>query len=275
MSASVQAGYLYPFTALFTVNLKESLFTKRIIIPFLIFAIPVVLLFLWRVIYMLAPLPPGSPLSDPFLQYETITKLFLAYIIIPLIALMRGSALLSEEWQTGTMLLLQIRPVPRWVITAGKLASFIIYGLILLSFSLVASFLIAASFPDSGMFPGDLTYLLKDIQIFTLALAVYGSLLMLIGIYFTRPMMAGIVLLLWDLFGSYLPGNAHRLTVRYYLQSIAPEIKQNVSVFDSFVALTPASTTVSVLVLMGIIVICVLLSSFILSRKTIQPESAQ
>lgn len=273
MSVSFQTRIGYPLTALFTVNLREFLFSKRVVLPFIIFILPVLLLFVWRIGAMVADPPPGSPLADAFEQYANITSFLFLYIIIPLTALILGTSLLSEEWQTGTMLLLQIRPVPRWVISAGKLAAYICFSLILLTASLVASFLIAASYPDSGMIPHDTDILFRDLRMYSLGLAVYGAVMMLVGIYFKRPFLSGIILFAWDIFGSYIPGYAHRLTIRFYMQSLMPQASQLNTMLESFVSHTPAGAYESVIVLLGVIVVSVLLSSYILSRKTIQPDT--
>lgn len=275
MSLPFQTRIGYPFMALFTVNLRGYIFSKRMIQPFIIYILPVLLLFIWRIIAIVIDPPPGSPIADSFEQYSNITSFMYLYIIIPLIAIMLGTDMLSEEWQTGTMLLLQIRPVPRWVISAGKLAAYIVFCVLMLSGSLIISFLIAASLPDSGMIPNDLDILFRDLRIYSLGFAVYGSVMMLVGIYFRRPLMFGIVLLfIWDQFGAYLPGYAHRLTIRFYMQSLLPGASRINNMLESFITHVPASTFESVAVLLGVIVFCIFLSSFILSRKTIQPESS-
>ncbi len=271
MSASLQMRIGYPFTALFTVNLRRFVFSKTVVAPFIIFGLPVLVMFIWRLFTVISEPAPGAPISDPYIAYTQTTAYLFSVIIIPLIALMLGSPLLSEEWQTGTMLLLQIRPVPRWVISAGKLFAYSCFTVLMMTVSITVSFLLAASLPDSGMIPYDLDVLFRDWRIYSLGLIVYGAVMMLIGIYFKRPIMFGIAFLIWDLFASYLPGYAHKLTARYYLQSIMPGQGDSNIMLNTFAVHSPASVTEAVLVLVGIIIVCIFLSAFVLSRKTIQP----
>lgn len=268
----LQARIAYPLTALITTNTQMSLSTRKAIFPALIVAFPLGLVVLFRALVFVWGMPGGNPEdSDPFNLYSVLCASVYLQFILPLLGLLKGMTTLSEEIDDGTIMFLRLRPVPRIVIVAGKFLGFALSTSLLLIVSLWCTYGILSTLPGANMFLGDLAVLIKDTWILCLGLAAYGSVTMLIGAYFRKPMMFGIFLLfVWDAWAAYIPGSAHKFTIKHYLQSIFPhQERQDASVTGIIQALlsnnAPSSTLVSVLTLLGIV-----LAGIILTNLTIQ-----
>ena len=65
--------------------------------------------------------------------------------------------------------------------------------------------------------------LLIDLGLLGLGLAVYGALFALVGAWFKRPLLTGLVFVFgWEPIAVVIPGYMKNLTVAFYLQGLAP-----------------------------------------------------
>ena len=123
---------------------------------------------------------------------------------------------------------------------------------------------------------GDFATLVKDTWVLCLGLAVYGAVMMLIGTYFKRSLMIGIFLIfVWDAFAAYIPGTAHKLTIKHYLQSIFPHDKTETGIKALLSDNVPSSMTVSLTTLGVTIAVCVVLTTLAFQFKQLDnvPEA--
>jgi hypothetical protein len=68
-------------------------------------------------------------------------------------------------------------------------------------------------------FPG----LMTDLGLIGLGLAVYGAVFALVGAWFRRPLLAGLVFAFgWEPVASVIPGYMKHFTVSFYLQGLVP-----------------------------------------------------
>lgn len=272
---NVQARVLYPFTALVTTNTKMSLLSGKVFFPAMIAAIPLVLVIILRSLWAIMGAPNANPeTSDPYVIYSMLCAMLYLQLAIPLLALLKGMGTFTEEIEEGTLMFLRLRPVPRTIIIAGKFFAFVLSTALLLIVSLWGSYIILSTIPESDMLLGDLDILIKDTWVLTLGLAAYGSVMMLVGTYFKHRIMMGIFLLfVWDAWAAYIPGSAHQFTIKHYLQSIFPHEREQ-SVMEALLSSnTPATMTVSLAALIGVIVICIFLTSLAFQLKQLSSDA--
>jgi ABC-type transport system involved in multi-copper enzyme maturation permease subunit len=265
----------YPLTALITTNTRAFLFTSKVIAPLIIAALPVLLVAVMRIVFWIFSQWEDMHIGDRFEIYSVISATIFLQFIVPLLALLRGLTIFSEEKRERTITYLFLRPIPRTVLALGKFLGAIIPMMILLALSMAGVFMILGTFPDTDIIQYDTPVLIKDIWILCLGLAAYAGVMMLIGTYFKRSLLIGIFLIfVWDAFASYIPGFAHRLTVKYYIQSIFPHQETRNMVSKILVTHSQISVAAAYITLIGIIAVCIALTTYILKHREFIGEGA-
>ncbi|MEW6237886.1 MAG: ABC transporter permease [Candidatus Omnitrophota bacterium] len=266
----------YPLSALITINLRMTLLRRKILFPAIVALIPLFPVLFWRLIVAIYGFPPSKSGGDPFNIYTLCSASMFMQFVVPLLSLLRGLSVMSEEVDEGTLIFLRLRPIPRTVIVLGKFMAYVLSVVILTGISLTAVYLILGSMPGADMILSEYRVLLRDMRIFALGLASYGAVMMLVGIFFKHSLKVGAFLLfVWDAFAAYIPGTAHKLTIKHYLQSIFP--RQDFAsgggndVKEIMIALLsehkPSSATVSIVTLLGIIAASIVLTVLALKYK--------
>jgi ABC-type transport system involved in multi-copper enzyme maturation permease subunit len=258
----------YPLTALITTNVRMQLFTRRIIPPLIIVAIPFTLVFVMRVIFWIFSAKQEFNADTPFDIYSALCASAYLQFVVPMLALLRGLTVFSEEKKEKTITYLFLRPLPRWVLASGKYLGSLFTMCVLLAGSMIGAFLVLGSLPESNLLQGDIPVLLTDIGTLSLGLAAYGSVMMAIGTYFRKSLLIGIFLIfIWDPFAAYIPGFAHKFTIKYYLQCIFPhqESRDLISVF--LTNHIPVSSMQAYAILAVIILTSLALTTLVLQHK--------
>ena len=145
--------------------------------------------------------------------------------LVPILSLIAGVAVISEELEDRTITYLLTRPVPRAAIFLGRwLAAFVWLGL-LLSVSITAVILILGVPTESGveaLSPLGFAGLLIGVAL--LGSAIYSAAFAALGARIKHPMIVGLgYTFAIEIFLTNLPGKARAATVQYYLRSIANE----------------------------------------------------
>jgi ABC-2 type transport system permease protein len=266
---NVQARILYPLTALVTTNTKMSLCSRKAFFPGLIVSFPLGLVILFRILWIIWGAPSDDPeATDAFLIYSMLCAMMYMQLIIPLLSLLKGMGTFTEEIEEGTLMFLRLRPAPRSIIIAGKFLSYVITTSVLLTISLWGVYTILSTIPGAGMFLGDLNVLIKDTWVLILGLVAYGAVMMLIGTYFKHRIMIGVfVLFIWDAWAAYIPGSAHKFTIKFYMQSIFPHQREQTIVESLLTNNPPAAMTTSIITLLGIALVSIFLTSLAFQFK--------
>jgi len=144
--------------------------------------------------------------------------LLLLQIVVPLVALLAGSAVIAEEVEDRTITFLFTRPIPRQAVLLGRwLATLVVVlGLIAVSVALLVE---AAEISEA---PGP--RVARDVsrpllQSALLGGAVYSALFAVAGVFFRHPMIAGIAYAFAiEGFLANLPGGTQTLAVQYHLR---------------------------------------------------------
>ena len=209
----------------------------------------------------LAGLPPlvawiasrASSRHDGVAIATHIGWLLLVQVVTPLLALLSGSAVVTEEIEDRTITYLFSRPIPRAAVLLGRWLA----ALVVVSFFLGVSAILTCVAADAVGEPGLLRPLLAASLI---GGAVYSGLFASAGVFVRHPMIAGLgYTFAIEGFLANLPGKNQSLTIQYYLRSlIAARGSAAWSTVEGF-ASTRFETAEASIATLGIVLAAVLL----------------
>jgi ABC-type transport system involved in multi-copper enzyme maturation permease subunit len=138
--------------------------------------------------------------------------LLLVQVVVPLCALVCGSAVVTEEIENRTITYLFTRPIPRSAVLLGRWGAALVVLSVLLGLSAVSTSWVVAS--EDGISAPLLAATL-------LGGAVYSGLFAAAGVFFRHPMIAGLgYAFAIEGFLANLPGKNQVLTIQYHLRSV-------------------------------------------------------
>ncbi|HTF88361.1 MAG TPA: ABC transporter permease subunit [Planctomycetota bacterium] len=145
--------------------------------------------------------------------------IMLLQIVVPLLALIAGSAVVSEEIEDRTITYLFSRPIPRASLLFGRwLATVMFLGTILAAAT--ALLLLAASTSKVASDPLDAALVRALFEAVLMGATVYSALFAVAGILFKSPILVGLgYTFAVEGFLANLPGGNQSLTIQYYLRS--------------------------------------------------------
>jgi len=192
------------------------------------------------------------------LLYLDIIRLVYGTLLVPLFGLLLGTAAVSEEIESHTIMQIVSRPVTRteiviWryvaTIVAGSMAAFVATGIMYIWFGLVSGI-------DIGLLVGSWAFL-------TVCNSVYCAIFMLLGIALSRPLFWGVLVVLYEqLLGavfSFIGGAPY---------SLSAHMSNMGSIFVPFSYHIPGwSSASSVTLLLLILIVCLVMATFLFHRK--------
>ena len=189
--------------------------------------------------------------------------ILLVQVVTPLLALLAGSAVVTEEIEDRTITYLFSRPIPRAAVLLGRWLAVLVVVSVFLG---ISAFLTCAGAGVGMDEPGVLVPLLQATLI---GGAVYSGLFAAVGVFVRHPMIAGLgYTFAVEGFLANLPGKNQALTVQYYLRSvIASRGSDDWSVIEGF-ADTRFQTAGSALTTLAVVLLAVLaLASWRIGRR--------
>ena len=258
--------FVNPLVALVTANTREMLFRRNVILPLSVALLPVLALALIRAGGVRGAVPDAGG-DGGYELYAVLCASFYLQFLVPLLALLKGLSIFSREQEEGTLIYLFIRPVPRIILIAGKFLAFWISTSIIVLLSLGAAYLLLGGIAGLNGVAENFGVFTKDVGVLCLGLGAYGAALMTVGVLVKRSLGVGILLLAWDMVATYIPGSTYLLTVKYYLQSIFPHQRTEPGLIALLSYHPPASLTQSMLTLIGVLVVGIGLSTFLITVK--------
>lgn len=197
---------------LFRTHLWRIVWTKRVLMCALLALLP-------SLIPVLASLSEHGPSPLEMVLYPG-WHIYLGFIV-PLVSLITGSAVISEEIDDRTITYLFVRPFPRAALLLGRwLATAVILMVVLGGgcAALVITAKVLAPSPELAEFPAAAVAPL--IQVAMLGGAVYSALFAAIGTFLKRPMIVGLgYVFLIEVLLARMPGRNQNLSVVYHLWS--------------------------------------------------------
>jgi ABC-type Na+ efflux pump permease subunit len=253
MSSMLRASWI-----LFSAHLFRTLRSRRALFCMLMAVIPVGLAF---TVSRFAVFSNSEDAQVPYFMFLQVG--------VPLISLLLGSAVVSEEIDDRTISYLLTRPIPRASILLGRYAATLVILALILGVSAGLTghwlgtlrdrrgeLLLPADFPRTFCF------------VVVTGGAVYGAIYAAIGAWLKWPIIVGLgYTIACEGFLANFPGRSQRLAVQYYLKSwlFGGDVSAMGPVDFLTTPLLPAAEAIRMLVFIGIGALAV--GSWILSKR--------
>ena len=213
----------------FELALGQMLWSRRTAFMALIAAGPVLIAALLRALAALPLFEAGAgqiggravSLDGPDIFGLMIWTFYLRFTV-PVLGVFYGTSLIADEVEDRTITYLFTRPAPRGAVLVGKyLAYLACAAVVVLPSVMVVYFLVVPLL--GGSIGRNFPALLVDLGLIGAGFAVYGAVFALVGAWFRRPLLTGLVFVFgWEPVVVVLPGYMKYLSVGYYLQGLAP-----------------------------------------------------
>lgn len=234
--------------AVFSLELRKCLFSKRILIPLLLASIPVILMSLWYVFSI--PKEIESSLGGTSALYATVFRAFILRLLVFFACVAVFTRLVRGDLQEQVIHYYLLCPVKREVLLVGRYLAGVVSVAICFMVSVTASYLMMFQASDSGsleqfvLMGAGKAHLAAYLGITLLACFGYGAVFLLFGMLFKNPIIPSGIVLGLEYINFLLPPVMKKVSVIFYLESLCPvPIKE--SVFS--VAADPATVGVAVL----------------------------
>lgn len=234
--------------AVFCLEFRKCLFSKRILIPLFLASIPVVLMG----IRFLVDLPDEvvNTMGGTSALYATVFRAFILRLLVFFACVAVFTRLVRGDLQEQVMHYYLLCPVRREVLLTGKyLAGVAAVGLCFM-ISVTASYLMLFQAAGSGnieqfvLLGVGKAHLASYLGITLLACFGYGAVFLLFGMLFKNPIIPSGVVLGLEYINFLLPPVMKKVSVIFYLESLCPvPIKESIL----SVAARPASWPVALL----------------------------
>lgn len=229
---------------------------------------------------MEAILPPHIPkvAAWPFLFTTLMGFMFLQTVVL-LIPLLFATSLIRNEMDSGTLVYLVTRPIPRWLLLLAKFFAVSAVSAILVIVAMVL-FKLAFFLPGGDPIPGSFDWnesMLAFMRAGVLGVIGYGALFTLVGLLSRRGLIWGIAygFLSEFVLATFVPAVVKKLTLMHYLRSVAladldllgqleePTLQQAefVQNMTNVLELVPPSR--AYLTVFGVAVVCLALAVFV------------
>ncbi len=191
-----------------TLTLRQLVGRGRTILMGLLALLPVLL----AVVYRLG----GEDVDQPRWVAQVLFEGLIVTTLLPLTALVYGTAALGAEIEDGTAVYLLAKPVPRSQIILGKLlAAWGLTSATVLASALVAGAIGLAGAPGRGLLVGFGIGLVSGSLL-------YSALFVMLSVVTSRALIAGLVyVFIWEGLINGLFAGTRLLSVRHYTLSIA------------------------------------------------------
>ena len=243
----------------FLISVERMLPRGRSLWVFLLLALPIV----FGILLKIYP-PKGLPLTG-FELYGVVIALFFVRNLLPLVALLFGSALIADAVESKTITYYLTRPISRLSIFFGEFLAYLVTVLTLTVPCVVATYVILCAGTPQGLGFGA-PDLVQDLGACALTLFTYGGVFALLGVSLKRPLIPGLLFLfVWEGFVANFPGDAPNYTLTAYARSLIRHRPAEEGLAELFSKFFPVGE--SVLVLGAVGVVALLLAAWIFSRR--------
>jgi ABC-2 type transport system permease protein len=264
-----------PLWALYQLTLQQYLHGRRWIVIGALFTLPAALSILLRATASKVP-----PVGLEFI----LVFMLLPQAILPIVALLYGSAMIQDEQEEQTITYLLVRPLPKWALYVIKLLATMTTCILLMSVFVALTYAViylgaASDVPDVPL------RCLTAIFVHSLALIAYSSIFGLISLITKRSIVLGIVYIVAvEGVLANMPFGIRLMTVVYYARLVAyrmlefvvtrPHGQENIAADawqlnlrqDPALAQHPQLGT-CILVLLLASLVCTVLAALVFSRR--------
>jgi ABC-2 type transport system permease protein len=244
---------------IFAISLERMLPRPRSLFVFLLLCLPVALSVVFR---MYAP--KDLPISG-FELYGVVIALFYVRNLLPLVALLFGSALISDSVDSKTITYFLTRPVSRLSIFVGEFLAYLVTVLTLTVPCVVMTYLVLCLGTPQGAGFGAMD-LVQDLGACALTLFAYGGVFALLGVSVKKPLIPGLLFLfVWEGFLANFPGDAPNYTLSAYARSLIRHRPSEEGLAELFSKFFGVWESVATLGIVGVLALA--LAVWIFSRR--------
>jgi ABC-type transport system involved in multi-copper enzyme maturation permease subunit len=198
----------------FSISVERMLPRPRSFWVFVLLSLPVLLGLLLRIY------PPKDLPLTGFELYGMVIALFFVRNLLPLVALLFGSALVSDAVDSKTLTYFLTRPISRLSIFLGEFMAYFVTVLTLTVPSVILTYLVLCVGTPQGTGFGA-PDLIQDLGACALTLFTYGGVFALLGVSLKKPLLPGLLFLfVWEGFVANFPGDAPNYTLTAYARSL-------------------------------------------------------
>jgi ABC-2 type transport system permease protein len=247
------------------VHLVRSLSSKRWLLCVLVALLPVV---------CAALIAGATRRASPAMLATHFGWLVLLQIVVPLVALIAGSAVVAEEIEDRTITYLFTRPIPRAALLFGRLIATVVLIEALLALT-VCLLLLACERAHGKVGPIDGGISGPLYAAVLLGGLVYSGLFAALGAFFRHPMLVGIgYAFAVEGFLANLPGKNQSITVQYYLRSVIADKGSDVwNRLEGFTSIAFQSGEHASVVLLIVLALALLLGAWRISTREFELTS--
>lgn len=218
-------------------TLRQLVAQRRTLLLVVLAVLPVALALLFRV-------TGASPETNPDFAPGILAH-FIVALVLPLTALVVGTAALGQELEDGTFVYLVAKPLPRWRVVVAKLAAawLVIVAVVGVS-TVVAGTIMLAGHEGDGLVPAFVVAILAGSF-------AYAALFLGLSVRFGRALVIGLAyVFVWEaLISQFIPG-VRFLSIRAYTLGIADAVSGSPSrLLDASLDVTPALVLLALVVL--------------------------
>ncbi|MDJ0835787.1 MAG: ABC transporter permease subunit [Acidobacteriota bacterium] len=160
----------------------------------------------------------------PFALFQDLLGLYFGLFYVPLLAILLGQGVISEEVETKNLTFTLVRPLRRESIVAGRFLGHLFVGWILVGVSLVVVYMGNMMFQFENFF-SELLYLIRSVIIMCFGFMGYLGIVALFGTLLKR--MSIVLCIFWvlmDVFFSRLPvSKLQAVSVQYRMLASFPD----------------------------------------------------
>jgi ABC-type transport system involved in multi-copper enzyme maturation permease subunit len=212
--------------------------------------------------------------ASPAMLATNFGWLMLLQIVVPLVALIAGSAVVAEEIEDRTITYLFTRPIPRAALLFGRWIATVVLVEALL---MVATFLLllACERAHARVGPIDEGIRAPLYSAVLLGALVYTGLFAALGAFFKHPMLVGIgYAFAVEGFLANLPGKNQSLTIQFYLRSLIADGGSNAwHRLEGFTAIAFQSGQRAFVTLVIVLVVALALGAWRISTREFELTS--
>lgn len=209
-------SFTRPYRVIFRITLGQIFFSKKSLLTAGLAILPVVVSLIFR-------FAKQSPRAVSAFFPTIMITMYLMFLSI-LLALLYGTAIISDEIDNKTITYLFTRPIRKDLLILSKFVAYLSGAIGISILSSLLTFLIVAT--DGRMpysFGNNLSLFLKYLGVLILALITYGSIFVFLGTTIKRPVLVGLFFAFgWEKITVVVPGLIKKFSVAHYLLSIFP-----------------------------------------------------
>lgn len=221
---------------IFRLTVGQLVRQRRTLLLVLLAALPVALAVLFRA-------TGGTPEENPDFAIGVMGH-FAVGLVLPLTALVIGTAALGQEMEDGTIVYLIAKPISRWNVVLAKIGAAWLVTAGVVGASIVLSGLVMLLGYD------DISLVGAFVPAVILGALAYSALFVSLSIRFGRALIIGLTyVFVWETLVSQFIVGARFLSIRAYTLSVAERLADTGSrLLDHPLGATPALVLVSILV---------------------------